>query len=880
MTIITMPEETSRQLTLDTIRQPFWSMAPDDALATLVCGPSGLTDSAAEKRRGVYGSNEVRLRTRLTKLRIACVQFSSPLILILVAAGAVTAFLGDWVDTAVIAAAVFVNVALGFWQENKAEHVLELLRGYIRTNVRVRRNGSERELDASVLVPGDIIRVTQGDRVPADARILFANALEVNESVLTGESLAEHKYRESVPISTPLADRVSMLFGGTMVVQGFGDAVVTATGPHAEFGKIASLVAEREREETPLQRAISRFAIRASLVLALLTGALFAIGLSFGESAYEMFFVAVAVAVSAVPEGLPVALTVILAVGVQRLAARRGIVRKLLAAETMGSVTMILTDKTGTLTQARMSLESVIPFGGGGAAVEEGILTHAVLNTDVVLENPDDPPGGWRLHGHPLEVSLVIGAAARGVLLPKETAAATVVDRVPFSSGHKFSVGVSRRGNRRLLTLLGAPEVLLGFSDMDEENRAAVLKELNQRAYAGERVIGVASRELTPRERAIPENLRFKGLSFEGLIAFRDPLRPGVADAIARIGRSGVKTVIVTGDHRGTAESVARELGLINEEGAVLTGEDMRNLSEEELAGHADRVRVYARITPEQKVQLAKMYKAKGEVVAMTGDGINDAPAIQAADIGVAVGSGTDVTKSAADLVILDDNFETIVAAIEEGRRILGNIRKVVIYLLSDSLDEILLIGGTLLLGRGDIAIPLTALQILFVNFFSDSFPAVALAFEKGIGEEEGPRRIDRNLFDHEMRFLIVVIGVATSLFLFALYLWLLAVGFDPHMVQSFIFASFATYTLFLVFPIRSLRSAVFRYNPFSNPYATAGVLIGVGLTALAVYAPFFQRVLGTVSLPAAWAGGVLVVGVFNILAIEFGKWLLRRRMV
>lgn len=839
-------------------------------MRTLETRAEGLTEEEAKKRIVTFGPNEIKDGRKFSGLKLFLNQFRSPLIFILLFAGAVTVFLKDWLDTGVIFAAVLVNVSLGFYQEAKAENVLELLKSYVKTRTRVRRDGREFIIDASLLVPGDVIRITQGDKIPADGRIIFASNFEVDESVLTGESIPVEKKTEPTETSASVADRASMVFGSTLAVSGFADVVITATGISTEFGKIAALLEKKDESKTPLQIAISRFSFWAGLILLVLTIALFGFGIYLKYDPLDMFLIAVAVAVSAVPEGLPIALTVIMAVGVEQLAKRKGIVRRLLAAETLGSTSLILTDKTGTLTEAKMELTAVIPYRDSSLEKMNELLTEALTTVDIVIENPDDEPAKWRMFGNIMEMALVAGAARKGILINKVLKENSIYDRLSFSSDRKFAASVHNHNSSRRMMLLGAPEILLRFSGLSEEEKAEVAKEIDERAFSGERVLGVVSMEPAPDY----EDLRkhdFKNFNFDGLITFRDPLRQGVFESMKRISQAGVKTIIVTGDHRGTAEAVARELGLIDGKGAVITGDDLNHLNREELYSRADTVTVYARVTPEQKVQIAKMYKEKGHIVAMTGDGINDAPALDAANIGVALGSGTDVTKSAADLVILDNNYETIVAAIEQGRRILDNIRKVIVYLLSNSFDELFLIGGAMFTG---ISLPITATQILFVNFFSDSFPAVAFAFEKEvdvIGRQ--PRKLTRNLFDKQIKFLLLGIGMVTSALLFAMYFFLLKWGFEPELVRTFIFASFATYTLLVSFSLRSLDVSIFRYNPFSNKYLVGGVLLGILMTISVVYIPFLQKIMGTVSLPLPWAIGVVFVGIFNILAVEFGKW-------
>lgn len=869
--------ESEEKISLESIKQPFWALAPEEAVSALKSGAKGISNEEAAVRRKIFGANEIKEKKRLTKLKIILNQLKSPLILALVAAGAVTIALKEWIDTAVIFAAVIANTALGFYQENKAENSLALLKTYIRTRARAQRAGKEREIDASELVPGDVIRVSQGDRVPADARLIFANNLGVDEAVLTGESLPESKSVETVSPNTPLAERKSMIFSGTLAVEGFADAVVVATGSDTEFGKIAALVSVSKEEPTPLQREISAFVAKAGGVLAVLVLSLFGLGLYFGQNLNDMFLISVAVAVAAVPEGLPIAVTVILAAGVVRLANRKGVVRKLLAAETLGSTSVILTDKTGTLTKAQMELAEIRPYEKSREN-KTGLLEKALINLDVVIENPEENPENWKIFGKALEISLVRGAAKAGVQYPHVLKNTTFADRLPFSSEYKFSATVSEHNSKFQLIMLGAPEILLYYTDIEDDEKKGILAEIDDLALAGHRIVGVAFKNLDSSEYKIPKKRTFESLKFGGLIAFRDPLRPGVAGAIKHIADAGVKTIIVTGDHQGTAEAVARELGLVDGKGAILTGDDLKHLSHDELKNRADQVSVYARVTPEEKLAITKIYQERGEVVAVTGDGVNDAPALEAADIGVAVGSGTDVTKSAADLVILDDNFETIVAAVEEGKRILANMRKVIVYLLSTSLDELLLIGCALI---ASIPLPLNALQILLVNFFSDSFPAVAFAFEK---ENElansKPKDHLRSIFDREVKFLILVIGILTSFLLFAIYFFMLRLDFPENLTRTFIFASFATYGLLASFALRNLQKSIFRLNPFKNKYLLGGVGIGIVLTALAVYLPFFQSVFGTVPLPPIWLAGVAGVGMFNLLLVEFSKWLFKKHIL
>lgn len=872
-------------LNKNTLKKSFWALKTSEVLDLLETTNEGLAEEEIKERLKLFGKNKIPEQKRIAKLKLLLNQFKSPLIFLLLIAGAITILLKDYTDAVFILAAAVINSVLGFYQENKAEEALAHLKSYIKERIRIIRNGHESEIDASELVPGDIIRVSQGDRIPADSRLIYVNDLMIDESILTGESLPVSKTTEPSSFQAAIGDQKSMVFSGTLAVQGFANAVVCRTGPHTEIGRIASLVKDQRQEQTPLQKAIINFSIKASAFLLAITLLVFIIGVFAGYSVLEMFLTSVAILVSAIPEGLPIAMTVILAVGVQRLAKKNGIIRKLLAAETLGNTNVILTDKTGTLTEAKMELSKISIFedvlwqGQCEQKIDDDfILKLAITNSDVIVENPKDPHDKWRIIGRPLEVAIVKSAAKLEILPNQVKKEIKMADYLPFNSVNKFSASLIEYQGKNLICLFGAPEILLRISaQTPEDKRRAIAKAIDKMAYAGERVLGVAIKEITEQEKetGLTVKQKFENFKFLATISFTDPIRPGVRDTIHRIEQIGTKTVIVTGDHRGTAESVAKELGFIVSDENVINGPDLDAMTPEELKARLPRLRVVSRVSPEGKVKIAKAYQETGATIAMTGDGVNDAPSLKQADIGVAMGSGTDVAKDVAELVLLDNNFHTIVSAIEEGRRTMENIRKAIVYLLSSVFDELFLIGGALLMG---IALPLNALQILWVNFLSDSFPAIALAFEGHIDHLlESPKRLSKNLFDKEMKFLIFVIGLSTSILLFTLYLLLLHLGFDPLLVRTFIFASFGTYSLFLIFSVRSLRKSILTYNPFSNLYLLCGITVGLWLMVMAIYAPFLQNILKTTALPPEWLLGVAAVGILNIVAVEFGKWIYRK---
>ncbi|OGH88103.1 MAG: hypothetical protein A3J93_05635 [Candidatus Magasanikbacteria bacterium RIFOXYC2_FULL_42_28] len=855
----------------------FWHLSFDETAELFATDiKKGLSEQDVQDRLLTFGKNTISASKKSAGLKIFLNQLKSPLILVLIVAGIVTLAISHYRDAVFIFVAVIVNSALGFYQENKAERALSELKTYLKQRARVIRAGKEREIDAEELVPGDIIRLAQGDRVPADARVLFVNDFQVDEAVLTGESLPVSKSIDISPELAGLSDQDSMIFAGTLVTQGVGAAIVCRTDSSTELGQIATLIATSENEKTPLQKAIINLSIYSSIALGALTVVVFGIGILVGYSPFDMFLTAVAIAVSAIPEGLPISMTVILAVGVERMAKRKGVVRKLVAAEALGSTTVILTDKTGTLTMAKMMLSKLIPF----EINEEKLLARALINADVLIENPTDDPESWRMNGRIMETALVRSAGMRGLALAEITAKEHVLQNRPFNAVQKFSVSLVKESGKHLLVFFGAPDILLNHSSFGAKEKDALIEQIDTLALSGERVLGVATKEIAHTENfSIAKDVSLTGLSWNGLITFRDPIRPGIKHAIDRVREAGVKTVIMTGDHRGTAMAVAKEIGMKIDKQSVLDASELAQLSEVELRARLPGLVVIARVTPFDKLRIAKLYQAMGEVVAMTGDGVNDAPSIKQADVGIAMGSGTEVAQSVADLVLLDDNFETIVAAIEEGRQILGNIRKVLVYLLSNVADGLILIGGSLLTG---LPLPLNPLQILWVNFFADSFPAISYAFEQEPdGLKHQPlKRGQIKLFDPVMKFLILVVGLSTSALLFVLYYFLTQLGYDEAIVRTFIFASFGTYTLLVALSVRSLDRSILSYPLFSNHYLNGGILVGLVLMAVAIYLPGLQAVFNTVALPFSWVVGVALVGLLNIVLIEIAKWFFRSRQI
>ncbi len=851
-----------------------WAHSAADVLERLKSTEEGIREDEAIIRAQTFGPNEFRRRKKTHAATILAEQFASPLIFILIGAAILTTILNEWVETIVIVLAVLVNAALGFFQEYRAENTLERLEVYMKDRARVIRGGIEHEIDSVFLVPGDIVRLSLGTRVPADVRLISHNSFAVDESFLTGESLSVSKHTDVVSEGAPVADRTNMAFAGSLVVEGSATAVVVGTGEHTEIGRIAELVSATGDEQTPLQKSLSKLAWLIFAGVSVIVAGLFFLGISRGEPILEMLLLAAATAIGAVPEALPIALTVILAVGVERIAARRGIMRSLSAAETLGSTTVVMTDKTGTLTQANMQVTGILTrtalLRGDAFRAELGhdertILSDALIATETIVENPEEDQKEWRFIGRPLEAHIGMAAHAAGldvIALTKERR----VTLLPFNSSNKFAVAHDARSTHNII--FGAPDILLQKSDISKDDYIALEAKISNLSEQGKRLVAVAR---IPAERHTNYS-EISDAEFLGVIVLYDPIRPEAKDAVRRIERHGARVVMLTGDMKGTAIAIARELGWDVSPAAVLTGDEIRQLSDTELMARLPDIRICARVTPEDKLRVGLLYQKRGDVVAMTGDGVNDAPSLKAVNIGVALGSGTDVAKSAADLVLLDDNFETIVLAIEEGRRIISNIRKTFVYLMSNCLDEVFLIGGSLILA---LPLPLSAIQIIWVNFFTGSFPALAYAFEEN--RESSDEYALGAIFNTQVQVLTVGVGVLTSFLLFAFYALMLSSGVALEIARTVLFYCFASYILVVAFCFKSLHRPLFTYPLFDNRALNWGIAIAAVLLVASIAVPLLRDLLDIVPLSWLWIGVVFGWLAFNVLIVEVAKYLARR---
>lgn len=851
---------------------------------------TGLSSNEAQKRLTEVGANKLPAPKPLSTTAIFFDQFKSPLIIILLCAAAISLVFSEFIDVGVILMAVFINTLVGFIQESKASRAMERLQEMVEHKARVLRDGQEIEIDASQVIPGDILFLEAGDQVPADARLFENHSLSANEAPLTGESIPSYKKEEVLPKGIVISDQENMVFAGTSIASGKGKAIVTATGIHTELGKIATLVKETEEEKTPLQKRLSDLGKILGITISIICFALLWLGIMQGRPFFEVFLTSVAVAVAAIPEGLPVAVTVILTIGMQKILQKKALTRKLLAAETLGSVTTICSDKTATLTTGDMQVAHVLACSQDKKFVLDGKGSHllalkiGLLCNNAFIENPKEELANWVIRGDSTDKAMLLAATHAGLEKQKLEKEMPRLDEIPFDHEKKYmAVLISDQLSAvscQLIYVKGAPEKLLEMSkyvDIDGQQETLTPSRLKEIEQGYEKLTAKGLRVLSVGYKGNPTNLsnlsKLTDLTFVGLIGLKDPLRPEAKEMIEKAKKAGIRPVIVTGDHRLTAKAIAAEIGLRTGAENIFEGEDLERLSDEELEKVIDKIDVFARVEPKHKLRIIDILKKKGEVVAVVGDGVNDAPAIKKADIGISLGSGTDVAKETADIVLLDDNFRTIIAAIEQGRTIFENIKKVVLYLLSGSFTQIVLVGGSLLFG---LPLPLLPAQILWVNLIEDTFPGLALAFEPVEKEvmDQPPRNKNEPLLDTEMKTLIFIIGILIDLVLFGLFWFLLRAGFDLNLIRTIIFVAMAIDTLFIVFSCRSLRHLIWQKNPLTNPYLLGAVLTSAALLVTAIYLPPLQIILRTQSL-TLWPWVLVIsLALLKTFAIEVTKWI------
>ncbi|MBN1263640.1 MAG: HAD-IC family P-type ATPase [Candidatus Pacebacteria bacterium] len=826
----------------------------------------GLTSSESEKRLLKFGPNEINRKEELFWPKLFLAQFKSPLIYILFLAGLVTLFLKEWTDSIVIFLAVGINTVLGFIQEYKAEKSLLALKEILVPQARVIREGKEVQIEVERIVPGDLVVLLTGDKIPADGRLIEAVDFHSNEAILTGESKPVLKKNK--------AD----VFMGTVVASGRGKMLAVKTGAETRVGRIATKLSQTVAEETPLKKQISQLSKVLAIIFSLICLIIFLEGIWTGRGFIEMFTLSVAVAVAAIPEGLAVSLTVILTLGMGRILKRKGLVRKLLAAETLGSVDVIAADKTGTLTEGKMKVIGCQTDDDGNKETREKILKAAVLANNMT---------------NPLELAMM--AWARNELAEVEGLIRRHprLAEMPFSSQKKFIAvlvgSADQKGGEFFLS--GAPEMVMELSTLTSEQKKIWRSRLDKVTKKGLRVVAFAwtagglnklktgfsrlKHGFGKYDGRLNGNWQKLNLKWLGFLLFEDPVRAEVEESLRLCRQAGIRVKVITGDYRHTAVAVLDKLkvsGSRLKTGQIMEGWELEGISAEELNKRVEETVLFARTTPEQKIKIVEVLQDQGHSVAMMGDGVNDALALKKADIGVVVGEASEVAKETADMVLLDSNFKTIVAAVEEGRGIFENIKKVVLYLLADSFTEVILIGGSLLLG---LPTPLLPAQILWVNLVEDGLPGLALAFEPNDPElmRDPPRLKKAPILDQEIKTIVFIIGLVTDLLLFGVYLLLLKTGLEMDLIRTVIFAGLAINSLFYVFSCKTLRQNLWQENLFSNSFLIVSVLIGFILLLAGIYHPFLATILKTQEMGWFFWLIVLALGLVNTAGIELVKW-------
>ena len=882
-------------------RQPWHTLPVAEVIAQLgTTVERGLTLAEAKERLATYGSNELQHGKRISPIKLLLEQCANVLVIMLLFAAVLSGFLGHEVEAISIAVIIVLAVLLGFVQEYRAEQAIEALRDMAAPTATVRRGGDELTIPAKDLVPGDIIILSAGDRIPADARIIESVSLHINEAPLTGESIPVGKETAAIArADAQVADRRNMVYAGTSATHGRGAAVVTATGMQTEFGAIAGLLASVEVGETPLQKnldALGKSLAKAAIVIVTFIGI---IGVWRGQDFLSVIIFAIALAVAIVPEALPAVVTISLAIGVQRMVKRHALIRRLPAVETLGSTTVICTDKTGTLTKNEMTVRMLYTggqivevtgsgyaprgtFAVGGATIEPPpevmeLLEAGVLCNDARLVKTDET---WTVRGDPTEGAFIVVAAKAGIKRDALEKTHPRVGEIPFTSETKRMTTVHEKEGRTVACSKGAPEIIVsscsalrtkgGSAPMTQEPCDAIMRQAEAMADASLRVLGIAVKHDTDLGEAE------KDMMFLGLVGMIDPPRPEAKEAVSKCKTAGTRVIMITGDHPTTAATIARELGILTD-GETMTGQELEKIDDATLDVRVEKIQVYARVSPAHKLRIVDALQKKGEIVAMTGDGVNDAPALKKADIGVAMGiTGTDVTKEAAAMTLTDDNFASIVAAVEEGRGMFGNIRKYLMYLLSSNIGEALLMASATLFG---LPPPLSAVQILYVNLVTDGLPAIALAVDPHAKDLmcRPPRNAAYGIFGKKGVALMLIGAVWSAVINLGLFVWALSTGHSSSEAMTMTFTTLIFVEFFKAYCFRSDRRTILR-RPFENRWLNLSIVTGIAMLLVIMYVPGLEKAFGTFAMTRSDWLVVLGLAATILPVLEAGKWLLHGR--
>lgn len=882
----------------------WYQLSVKEVFHKLGISESGLTDAEARQRLEEYGPNKLAEEEKISKLKILFHQFTSPLIYILLIAGVVTILLREYIDSGVIFAVVILNAIIGYIQEYKAEESVRALKKMVVPKARIIRDGKEKEINSEEVVPGDIVLLASGTKVPADIRLLHAIELKVDEAMLTGESVPAEKI--TLPIKedrlTP-GDQKNMVFMGTVVVNGRAKGIVVETGGTTVLGNIAREVKEVGIVRAPLQEKIHGFAKAIGFIVLVASSLLFLVGLLIGESVKDMFMIAVAAAVATIPEGLPIVVTIAMAIGVARMARQNAIIRKLPAVETLGSTTVIGSDKTGTLTKNEMTVkliydgEQIYEVEGSGYEPKGGFLHEGlhvkagdkkyllqVLSIGLLCNESNlyEEDGNYKVDGDPTEGALIVSAVKAGLNLEDEKEKYQQRAIIPFESERSYMATLHRRRGKKMIFVKGAPEKIIDMcaKDMRGEdiNKKDILHVASNFAKEGLRILALAYKEVPDEMDELTHHDVESGLTFAGLQGMIDPPRPEAIEAIEGCKKAGIRVVMITGDHAITARSIAGKLGIADEDAVVLAGRELEDMTDADLFEKVRTVNVYARVSPQHKLRITEQFKKQGHIVAVTGDGVNDAPALKAAHIGVAMGkTGTDAAKEASDMVIADDNFASIFNAVKEGRIVFDNIRKVTFFLIPTGVAAILSILGTVVVG---VPIPYVPAQLLWINLVTNGLQDVALAFEPG---EKGiidrpPRNPKEGIMSRLLIERTILVGVLISAGVVYNFITVLNAGDSIEKARTMAVTTMVFFQFFQAWNSRSELQSIFRINLMSNPFLFYSMIAAFLAQLAVIYVPALQWVFRTEPIATGDWLQILMVSASVIVVVEADKFLRRRK--
>lgn len=882
----------------------WYQMEAKEVFQTLKTSEQGLSEVEAKKRLEIYGLNKLPEAEGISRFKIILHQFTSPLIYILMVAAVVTTLLGEYIDTGVIVAVLILNAIIGYFQEYKAETSVRALQSMVVPKAKVIRNGKESEIPSEGLVPGDIVLLASGMRVPADLRLLKTTELRIEEAALTGESVPVEKKTGSIAEEnlTP-GDQTNMAFMGTVVVNGRAKGIVVETGSKTVLGQIAKEVKELSVTKTPLQQKITKFAHFIGFLVLGSALAIAILGFFLGMSLAEIFKIAVAASVAAVPEGLPIVVTITMAIGISRMAKRNAIIRKLPAVETLGSTTVICSDKTGTLTKNEMTVKVIHDTqhtyevtGSGydpkGEILQDwesceinklegvcGLLRIGMLCNESSLVEEE---GQYRVDGDPTEGALIVAALKAGLDPQEEKRLFPQLAIIPFESERGFMATLHEHDGKKWIFAKGAPEKVLEMchqiADGSSIDREKVLKTAEHFAQDGMRVLAMAYKEVPSDFGDLTHESLGTDLTLAGLQGMIDPPRPEAIEAIKGCHQAGIRVAMITGDHAITARAIGRMMGITQKDSLVLTGKELETMSDDELFNKVQDVSVFARVSPQHKLRIVQQVMKHGEVVAVTGDGVNDAPALKAAHIGVAMGkTGTDVAREAADMVITDDNFASIFHAVEEGRVVFDNIRKVTLFLIPTGFAAIVSILIAMVL---DIPIPYVAAQLLWINLVTNGLQDVALAFEPGEKDviKRKPRRLKEGIMSRLMYERSVLVGLIISLGVIVNFVAALDEGLSLERARTIAVTTMVLFQFFQAWNSRSELRSVFTISPLSNPFLFYSMVAAFLAQIAVVYVPALQWVFRTEALTLAEWGRIILVSLSVVVLVEIDKFIRRRR--